>query len=85
MLEHPLSHRRRRRGDRLIKGSEGGTRKEREGMMKDGDIVTNQSERAAQPSNWGLENYVSFSGKDEFKSQHRGDVSQSDLSLQSRR
>lgn len=55
-------------------------------MMKDGDIVTNQSERPAQPSNWGLENCIFFfSGKDEFKSHHRGDVSQSDFSLQSRR
>lgn len=29
---------------------------ERERMMKDGDIVTNQSERAARPSKWGLRN-----------------------------
>lgn len=29
-------------------------------MMKDGDIVTNQSERPAQPSNWGLENCIFF-------------------------
>lgn len=33
---------------------------ERERMMKDGDIVTNQSERAAQPSKWGLENEMSL-------------------------
>lgn len=51
---------------------------ERERVMEDGDIVTNQSERAAPPSSWGLENCVFFfcfffSGKDEFKSRHRGD------------
>lgn len=59
-----------------------------EGRNGDGDTATNQSERLAQPANWGLKlrgGFFFFSGKDEFKSQHRGDVSQSDLSLQSRR
>lgn len=52
--------------------------------MKDGDIGINQSERAAQPSTGDLKIAFFFFWK-RFKSQHRGDVSQSDFSLQSKR